>query len=244
MNEYILPRLDSAKQSLLAPSEKHLEDWIIDNPRRFGEVVTDDLVPREYWPDDAVMLNEDSYISEFFSQTFARQFPLPSGIPDLICHGERRLTVVELKKGLINYDAIGQCVRYMHDLSLMYEQVYVNAEYSGDSGKVYQYDRRTYPGISYDYYEKEVSGMVIGSGVQDKNITFVAEASGIQVINYQYLDDAYWFESAHAYQGTLNYEKYRPHINGIMGKAMRLVMFERATEQKRLREAWRINNHD
>lgn len=222
-------------QQNIAPSEKHLEDWIVANPQRFGQLINDDLVPREYWPEDALIIDGEYYLSDFFNQIVARQLPLPSGRPDLICHVEQRLTVVELKKGLITYDVIGQCIRYMHDLTLMYEQIYTDIEYSGDAGKFYRYDRRTHPGISYDHYTKEVSGMVVGCGIQDKNLVFVAEASGIQVVTYKYADGLYWFDVWDTHDGNVDLKKYLPYINGALGNAMRLVMIERAKEEKRMK---------
>lgn len=74
-----------------APSEKHLEDWVVNNP-------------------DVVIGQEEGY-------RMFRQYGLPSGITDLIFYGgSRPIVLVELKKDEINAKTLAQALRYMRDL--------------------------------------------------------------------------------------------------------------------------------
>lgn len=77
---------------MLAPSEKHLEDWIVS---RSGCIVPCD--PDRY-------------------QVIARQVRLPSGIADLIVFDGNSLWIYELKKDLIDAKALAQILRYRADL--------------------------------------------------------------------------------------------------------------------------------
>lgn len=70
-----------------APSEKHLEDWLVKN-----------------YP----------FASEPFQ--IKRQVSLPSGRADLIVIEQRSISIVELKKGRIDSLALAQCLRYMGDI--------------------------------------------------------------------------------------------------------------------------------
>lgn len=82
---------------MLAPSEKHLEDWMV----------------------HAV----ESGQFEWAKRLIGRQVVLPSGIADLLLLTSNWLTVVELKKGDINDHTIAQVLRYMGDLRGIYEAI-------------------------------------------------------------------------------------------------------------------------
>lgn len=78
-----------------APSEKHLEDWIVKNP----------------YP----------IIGDVTNAKAVRQYQLPSGITDLIFWGDAdtlssAVLLVELKKRAINAAAFAQACRYLRDL--------------------------------------------------------------------------------------------------------------------------------
>lgn len=74
-----------------APSERHLEDWIVDNAGMLAPI----HIP--------VTL-------------LSRQLPLPSGRLDLLIRWGVNLEVVELKKDAITEAAVMQTLRYMYDI--------------------------------------------------------------------------------------------------------------------------------
>lgn len=81
----------------IAPSEKHLEDWIVSNP---DVLWCDDEYSLEYMPFSVVK----------------RQLVLPSGRLDLLLSSGHGFYVTELKKGAIDAKALAQVLRYMGDL--------------------------------------------------------------------------------------------------------------------------------
>jgi hypothetical protein len=48
-----------------APSEKHLEDWIVNNLHQFGDSCPIDWYISEYFP-DAQFINEHEFVTPFF----------------------------------------------------------------------------------------------------------------------------------------------------------------------------------
>lgn len=85
-----------------APSEKHLEDWIVANP-------------------DVLTFYEGLPV-----QIIGRQVNLPSGRADIIARCGINLLVVELKKGEVDQATVVQVMRYMHDLKHIW---YMATEY-------------------------------------------------------------------------------------------------------------------
>lgn len=77
--------------STKAPSERHLEDWLVAN-----------------WD------TSKQKIPFAHSPLLGRQIPLPSGIPDLIC-ASVGIQIVELKKDRITLDSLAQILRYIRD---------------------------------------------------------------------------------------------------------------------------------
>lgn len=86
---------------MIAPSEKHLEDWIVANCKQ---------VYPNYWS-----LDRNVY-SPMIERVIKRQPRLPNGRPDLLVWSGNSVAVVELKKGPIKPEDIMQCLRYMHDV--------------------------------------------------------------------------------------------------------------------------------
>jgi len=82
---------------MIAPSEKHLEDWIAGN------------------------LEE---LSPYF-RLLDRQLRLPSGTLDLlmVTDTQNRLEVIELKQGSIDTKTVIQVLRYMNDLQGIYQNI-------------------------------------------------------------------------------------------------------------------------
>lgn len=81
---------------MIAPSEKHLEDFLFSKPHIIFPIQT---------------------------RVIARQYKLPSGIADMVLAHLQRLAVVELKKGAIDAITIAQCLRYMGDMQGILEGV-------------------------------------------------------------------------------------------------------------------------
>lgn len=88
-------------RSTLAPSEKHLEDWIAANLNGF----------------------------DYLDGLIARQVHCKDGIIDLIGFKEHRLQVVELKKGEIDSKALTQLLRYMKDVRSVFDAVGMEMHY-------------------------------------------------------------------------------------------------------------------
>lgn len=88
-------------QSTLAPSEKHLEDWIVANPSLFAPFRNTPLL-------DAII---------------ARQVNYRSGVIDLIGMKEHRLRVIELKKGEIDAKALTQLLGYIQQVRRIFNDV-------------------------------------------------------------------------------------------------------------------------
>lgn len=84
----------------LAPSEKHLEDWIVANFNDFKQQV-----------------------NTGFRYIIARQPEFPCGKPDLIVAARGQLFVVELKLGVIDEKAVAQCLRYRGALYDLHEHL-------------------------------------------------------------------------------------------------------------------------
>lgn len=82
---------------MIAPTEKHLEDWIVANPKAFF---------------DQTWIRGRRIVS--------RQFRLANGITDLIVAVPLGIRVIELKKGVVTCDAIAQVMRYVGELRDLY----------------------------------------------------------------------------------------------------------------------------
>lgn len=146
----------------VGPSEKHLEEWIVNHPRLFSYLCgrTDEWIPIA----DAII---------------ARQCPLRTGVADLIIRstwGGGCLSVVELKLGEIDARAIAQIVRYLGDLhdiaNTAASTEYAHEHFSG-------YDRSR-------FHELAVNGILIGSGIKERDLLWACEALGIRVFIYSY----------------------------------------------------------
>lgn len=85
---------------MIAPSEKHLEDWIVQNGMP-------EIAPQ----------------CEFYHQLIARQLPLPDGVADLVylSGSKMRIEVVELKKGALDESAIAQVLRYKANIDALWQ---------------------------------------------------------------------------------------------------------------------------
>lgn len=189
----------------LAPSEKHLEDWIVNNFNSFAEE-----------------LDGEHY--QFYDRIINRQLMLPHGISDLICTDGGSIGVVELKKGNLTCDVLGQCLRYIHDLKQIFYWV------MNDVRELSNPDRESYLYTGYKCYEvssqypiyKELHGMIVGHNIEDKHLLTIANACDIRVVTYEFNANHYEFvlhDNLHT-----SIEQYESYIDQPLGIAMREVM--------------------
>jgi hypothetical protein len=177
-----------------APTERHLEDWICSNLKRFGVVdQAFDQYPGDEHADDFHWVDEDFFIAPFMDRIICRQITLPHGIPDLIGVGHcgDNITVIELKKGPITLEAVGQCARYMYDLHHILATNLMLSVIPGVTDKEWQH--ATDPRIGYSLLQ----GMVVGSETPDRNVAALAELVDIRIVTYAYNADGTYSFTEH-----------------------------------------------
>lgn len=187
-------------KSTLAPSEKHLEDWIVANQDRFC----------------------DHTDSEPFAARFvARQFRLPSGISDLIAANDRSIGVIELKRGAINEAVLGQTLRYMTDLKRIWVHAWhyaIEHDYSSEYADLLKYKRSLLA-----YIPPEINAIVVGHSIPNRALVETALGADIFCVTYSYQDGDYSFH-LHIAESP----QYRSAVieiaRGVIGDAMRMVM--------------------
>lgn len=205
-----------------APSEKHLENWIVDHIKQFGDIWEDAIDAPEYAYEGMIWLNETDVIAPFFSQILARQLHLPSGIPDIIAANHNHVAVVELKKGAITYETVGQCLRYMYDLREIYFEIFFEELQGGlDYQPLIHIENKS------EYPDEAITGMIVGSHLEDKNIPLICTQCDIKVVTYDFDGGEYWFEhQLVASKGTT--QDYQDYTLGTIGQAIRNVLKSRA----------------
>lgn len=215
------------EQSTLAPSEKHLEDWIVKNFHGFGTIWQDGELPDICYPEVPYRIDNSRLVSPFFNSIVGRQFPLPSGRPDLLARNETQIAAIEIKKGAITYETIGQCLRYMYDLRQIFYRKFHKLVSGWTNDGSFQYEP---DGISdletHEYPQSEIFGLVVGHSLQDKNIALVASVARIQVVTYTYDGFGYQFNHETIY-GEENLD-YGDYVNGSLGGVMASIMVRRS----------------
>jgi hypothetical protein len=203
---------------VIAPSEKHLEDWIVANPDKVYARLDD---PNEYW-DGTV---------DFISRIVKRQCNLPSGRCDLIALAtgmrDYSLAAIELKRDALDTKTVAQCLRYIRDL----KEIFLKVRYPGLSNIPH-----AEPVLHYAKHDmcdnllannSEISGLIIGYDVPDENLLVACECADIQVLTYDYSEGDYSFDL----YGTGDYiaraEVYENFAYGAIGDAMRSVIKNR-----------------
>lgn len=194
-----------------APSEKHLEDWIVANPEKV------------YYQEEPY---EDKWDGKMplFGTLIARQAKLPSGICDLIAtdmqDGYYVIYAIELKKGAIDSDTICQCLRYIHDLKDLVQHTKMHT-----GGKAFQYSVHHFP---------EVRGIVVGHWLKDANVPLFADAANILPVTYEYdLDAEEYVFTAHGIPVRPNH--HDPMIEysyGIIGQSIKQIVHARIEYHK------------
>lgn len=152
-----------------APSEKHLEDWILANPIELGWMeVPDYVLP------DGVMLDYEP---------LGRQVKVPSGVIDILAFSWDSIYIIELKKGEIGVSAFFQLLRYMRDVSNLWETMITAMPYPD------------FPDGN-QYTQPKVCGILIGNNIPDKDFLIAADAAKVMVATYDFDGNSYHFEWA------------------------------------------------
>lgn len=192
-----------------APTEKHLEDWIVDH--------------------NAYELDE-GYHQDMFGAIVARQFRLPYGIADLITQRCESVTVIEIKQGVIDEKVLTQCARYMRQLRQIYYWVFCEAMMTDNPDhQQYRFTPLHTPEVE-PYFHAEINGVVIGSHISHAYIPLIATHMSIDVFSYDYdqQDDWYVFDHQLEDMNKLLYEDCQEYGKGILGEAMRTAIKKRA----------------
>lgn len=203
---------------MIAPSETHLEDWIVGNLPLFGS----------YYEFD-----EASGISQFVRRLIARQLRLPSGRADLVGLTHIALpsvTIIEIKRDEINEKTVAQCLRYMRDL----QDIFFHTQHEWSMGRA----DRAYDAESVVYCRNgwlpEISGMVVGHRLANENVAIACEACGILPVVYDFNDGGYTFarEEVNHAPIAICYE----FSMGAVGDAIREVLQTRIDYKKRFED--------
>lgn len=154
--------------STIAPSEKHLEDWIVANQEKC--VYTFDGI------------NNHSFIGDII----VRQPRLPSGIPDLLMSTPYggSVYVIELKKRAIDHHTIAQAMRYMDDLAK------IAARTEKQLYDLHGYDLPQRPSFET---MGGISAILIGSRVEDDDVLRICHYNNIFTLTYTYENPDYVF---------------------------------------------------
>lgn len=206
-----------------APTEKHLEDWIVNNLHWFG-----DLYDNEYlygFENHAAPFGEDHFVVPMATKIVGRQLQLPDGIADLVVTDHDRLMVVELKKGDLSFDVLGQCLRYMNNLTNIFNVVEHDVLKDENPDKDnYYYDRRQTYGPSDGFVLNEITGVIVGHKLTDRNLLLAASMCDVEVFTYElHSNGVYTFERQFpSSKSTLAIcEQY---LDAPLGVAMRHLM--------------------
>lgn len=169
----------------LAPSERHLEDYLWTHPEVFG--VLEDI------PDGLPIKNGDPTHNMLF-----RQYALPSGIVDLVAYAEG-LVIIELKRGPINAAAVAQIMCYMSDMRRMWDLLL----WEIFEQKLPGWKAATYYDIANGtLYDQLVSGILIGSDITDEKLITACATANVTVYSYAWDGERY----------SINCRRTREHL--------------------------------
>lgn len=221
-----------------APSERHLEDWIVANPHAIhGEVfnLIEISIP-VYALVDAIDLGNNNIAWPLFDHIIARQPRWPVGRPDLIVKTSghyntdgKSIAAVELKLGAIDIKALTQCVRYMAGLKEIMSYAHLQLDAPA------KFPLRLYSPWINDYPEGEITGVLIGHSFDDKHIPILCAYSNIALILYDYHpeENRYTFESVSYWKGPDDTGIYKDWGRGAIGRELLQVASENAEKEER-----------
>lgn len=150
-----------------APSEKHLEDWIVANPEKFA-------------PDELVNVF-------CIERIIGRQYRLPSGILDILAINTfGTLLAFELKQGAIDSKAYTQAMKYSNDLFNIWASVQGILAVQMDNMNIDANVMNTPPSQGFHV-------VLVGSHIKKDNTQYVCYTEGISTVLYDYLGDGYKF---------------------------------------------------
>lgn len=206
-----------------APTEKHLENWIVDNFHWFGDLYDNDYLYG--FENVAVKFNEDQFVVPLGHRIVGRQFQLPDGIADLIITDDNRLMVVELKKGPVTFDALGQCLRYMNNLQSIFYAVRADTRNPDNPDRLkYEYTRPQYEEVGQGWAYGDIVGVLVGNSIADPNILVAASVCGIEVFTYDmHKNGACTFERQFP-ESKCTVERCDEYLDAPLGIAMRHLM--------------------
>lgn len=148
----------------IAPTEKHIEDWIVDNLNDF---------------------NRQTYFN--IQRIVARQPQIPTGIPDLVAYMPLSLTIIEIKKGAIDIKAISQLNRYMVDIAHLHNLLYSELKTPNDL------HAHNHASVVMGWQRSPIHGVLVGNSI-DKQTILHARTVGIEYVLYVYDGKTYKFE--------------------------------------------------
>lgn len=176
----------------IAPSEKHLEDWIYANHQDFFSQIP------TLWA----------------RRIIGRQFELASGRPDLIVAAKLGLRVIELKKGVVDGEAVAQVIRYTGEIRDLFNWADCHVDSPDDP---HYYDQ-----TKINPFYPLVKGVLIGHSFTRKALLACA-TNDITAITYECYDDGYLFEETCELIDT----DYFPAMESDLGAAIKEVMRHR-----------------
>lgn len=200
-----------------APSEKHLEDWIVANPLWFGEVYEEGFIPEYAQGEDWIHFTDGDFICPFVDRIIARQLRLPTGRADLIAAGSHSVDVIEIKRDSINANTLAQCLKYMYDVTSIFHAVIMTEGNHYAYRSLMKIDVCTYP-------QSEVNGIMVGYGEPSNDLLVVSALANVAVISYDYEEETnrYWF-TRHEYESPAKPSVYDEYAAGAIGDALRVV---------------------
>lgn len=158
-----------------APSEKHLEDWIIKNSSQFKPSSNSDgyslmeLYLHQVYQID--VYNNNPYADSIF----LRQVELSSGKPDLIGIRDNHIVVIELKKDSINERCLIQLAKYVRELQYM--------AMHREIGIIEDFHKKPYVNL-----DRKIFGIAVGYGKPNKQTIWGCPRE-TSLISYEYNDD-------------------------------------------------------
>lgn len=208
---------------MIAPSRKHLEDWIVDNHDfvYYMDIIEEDGKPCAVHP--------------LVKKVIKRKTKLPSGFCDLVTivegYGGVSVAATKLEWDSIDHHTVTQCLCSMRDL----RETFVNVRHPGIDSPLYMGLNYRSPGLCDQVVgnEPEVTGLIVGYKLSDQNLIAACEAADIVLLTYEYTKSGYNFDrlSDVDYKGRA--EIYRNFAYGAIGEAMREIVKDRYEREQR-----------